>query len=53
MNDILDRYPNLRGNPAAMAMMCTVLRDKGLHDVAVALAWAGHRSRAGEHRDPH
>ena len=40
MSDILDRYPNLRGNPAAMAMMCTVLRDKGLHDDAVALAWA-------------
>jgi len=47
MNDILDRYPNLRGNPAAMAMMCTVLRDKGLHDDAVALAWAAIEAAPG------
>ncbi len=40
MSDILDRYPNLRGNPAAMAMMCNVLCDKGLLDDAVALGWA-------------
>lgn len=40
MNDILDRYPQFRGNAQAMAMLCPVLRDRGMHDDALALARA-------------
>lgn len=40
MNEILDRYPQLRGNPQAMAMLCPLLRDRGMHDDALALARA-------------
>jgi type III protein arginine methyltransferase len=40
MSDILDRYPQLRADPLAMATMCALLRDKGLHDDALALAHA-------------
>lgn len=40
MDDILDRYPQLRDNPQAMAMLCPLLRDRGMHDDAFALAQA-------------
>ena len=40
MDNILDRYPQLRGKPQAMAMLCPLLRDRGMHDDALALARA-------------
>lgn len=44
MNDILDRYPQLRANPLAMATMCALLRDQGLHDDALSLAHAAMKA---------
>lgn len=38
--DLFARYPAVRGNAQAMAMLSIVLREKGLHDDAVALAGA-------------
>lgn len=39
-DDLFARYPAVRGNPAAMAMLSVVLLDKGHYDDAVALAGA-------------
>lgn len=39
-DDILDRYPNVRGRPRAMASLCITLRDRGQLDDALALGMA-------------
>ena len=39
-HDILRRYPGVRGDPMAMAMLCHVLRAKDHHLDAIALAQA-------------
>lgn len=40
IDDILAKYPGVRGRPEAMAMLCAVLRDKGLLDDALLLGEA-------------
>ena len=40
MNDIFVRYPELRGKPRAMAMLCALLRDRGHHADALAIGEA-------------
>lgn len=39
-DDISERYPELAGNPKAMAMFCRVLRERGHHDDALAMGMA-------------
>ena len=39
-DDLFSRYPGVRGNARAMAMLSVVLRDRGHHDDAVAMALA-------------
>ncbi|THD35882.1 MAG: hypothetical protein E7773_08000 [Sphingomonas sp.] len=40
MTDILAKYPEFRGKPREMAMLCAVLRDRGLHADALAIGEA-------------
>jgi len=39
-DDILSRYPDFRGKPDELAMLCTLLHEKGLHADAVAIGEA-------------
>lgn len=41
--DVLRRYPAVRGNALAMARLCMIVREKGLHDDALALGMAAMR----------
>lgn len=42
-DDIVGRYPTVRGNALAMARLCAVLQKKELHDDALALGMAAIR----------
>ena len=47
-DDILARYPKVRGNPMTMAALCSVLRKKGLHEDALALGIVAAREGADD-----
>lgn len=40
MSDILNKYPGVRGRPGEMAMLCALLRDRGLFEDAFAIGEA-------------
>jgi type II protein arginine methyltransferase len=52
-DDIFSRYPELRGKPRQMAMICVLLRDRGLHEDALALGEAAIAAAAGDNAIRH
>lgn len=46
-DDIFVKYPALRGKPGEMAMLCALLRDRGLHADALAIGEAAVAAAPG------